>query len=74
MPVYGLLEKLEAKKGIKYRIAVEQIYLQNRTLDDTAKMLYVCRETIRQMNDKSLKYIKFLSRNDCLEDYLGKIK
>ena len=67
--IYDLLEKLEQEKGIEYRIALEQHYLQGRTLRDIGKMLHVSCQMINQINKKAMKYLRETNKYSGLELY-----
>jgi len=58
--VYTLLEELEKRKGIRWRIAVEQYDIQGRTFDEVAGMLNVSCERVRQIRLKALKELGYI--------------
>lgn len=64
------LKILEAKKGMKYRIALEQIYLQGRTLKAVGKMLHFSNSRIGQLNQISFRLIRQWSKINHLERYV----
>ncbi|MDD5192383.1 MAG: sigma factor-like helix-turn-helix DNA-binding protein [Candidatus Nanoarchaeia archaeon] len=69
--LYGLLKKLEARKGIRYRIAVEQCYLQQRTFKDIGEILGISGWRASCINKKALRYLNRLIRENYLKSYLG---
>ena len=44
--LYDMLESLEEKKGKRWRIVVEQAYLQGKTLDEIGEMFGTTKQTI----------------------------
>jgi DNA-directed RNA polymerase specialized sigma subunit len=67
--IYWLLERLEAKKGIRRRIALEQYYFCEKPNKEIGKILHLSRSRIFQMNKQSLQYLAYLARGSKLKDY-----
>ena len=55
--VYDLLDSLEKEKGKKYRIVVEQIYFQGKTLEEVGEMLNTSKQGVLYTRKKGLEYL-----------------